>query len=56
MGVTASISVYIIDQTGYVPKDWGLVIIFPIYKKGSKNGPSNYRPINLLSVISKFTC
>ena len=31
-----------------VPNDWLIVNIVPIFKKGSRNSPSNYRPIHLL--------
>lgn len=43
-----------IDNTGKIPKDWGLAIIVPIYKKGNTNLPSNYRPISLLNILSKL--
>lgn len=43
-----------IDLTTYIPEDWGLAIIVPIYKKGDKNDPGNYRPISLLNIISKM--
>ena len=39
---------------GYVPDDWKIAKITPIYKgKGSKLDPSNYRPISVISHISK---
>ena len=36
------------------PKRWGQGIIFPIYKDGSRLDPGNYRPIALLSTLSKL--
>ena len=36
------------------PKRWGQGIIFPIFKEGSRLDPGNYRPITLLSQISKL--
>lgn len=43
-----------IDKTTEIPKDWGLAIIVPIFKKGNPSDPSNYRPISLLNVICKL--
>ena len=43
-----------IDSTGRLPKDWGMAVVVPIYKKGKRDDPSNYRPISLLSVTSKI--
>nr|CAH7732737.1 unnamed protein product [Callosobruchus chinensis] len=40
-------------SSGVFPKDWKSACIQPVPKKGSKADPSNYRPIALLSVISK---
>lgn len=40
-------------DTGIVPQDWLLSNITPIYKKGDKTTPSNYRSVNLTSVVSK---
>ncbi|KAF2361031.1 Reverse transcriptase domain [Trinorchestia longiramus] len=40
-------------ETGIVPDDWKLVNVTPIFKKGNKQIPNNYRPISLTSVISK---
>jgi hypothetical protein len=38
---------------GYFPQDWKQANVVPIFKKGQDNLVSNYRPISLLSVISK---
>ena len=38
---------------GTVPNDWKLAIVTPIYKKGSRNLAENYRPISLISILSK---
>nr|CAH7762037.1 unnamed protein product [Callosobruchus chinensis] len=40
-------------SSGVFPKDWKSACIQPVPKKGSKADPSKYRPIALLSVISK---
>ena len=39
---------------GHVPKDWKRANVTPIYKKGPKNGPSNYRPISIMSQVCKL--
>ncbi|NWT73742.1 LORF2 protein, partial [Prunella himalayana] len=36
--------------TGEVPDDWKLANVTPVYKKGRKEDPSNYRPVSLTSV------
>ena len=41
-------------STGEVPGDWKLANVTPIYKKGSKNKPENYRPISLTSISCKL--
>lgn len=41
-------------QTGYFPKVLKTSIIKPLYKNGSKVSMENYRPISLLSNISKI--
>nr|CAH7724573.1 unnamed protein product [Callosobruchus chinensis] len=40
-------------SSGVFPKDWKSACIQSVPKKGSKDDPSNYRPVALLSVISK---
>ena len=38
---------------GHVPSDWKIANVSPIFKKGSKFCPGNYRPISLTSIICK---
>ncbi|KAK4832555.1 LOW QUALITY PROTEIN: hypothetical protein QYF61_024055 [Mycteria americana] len=38
---------------GEVPVDWRLASVMPIYKKGWKEDPWNYRPVSLTSVLGK---
>ena len=39
---------------GYFPDKWSTGVIVPIYKKGDKSNPSNYRGITLTSTMSKL--
>ncbi len=41
-------------QSGEVPEDWRKGNIVPIFKKGDKHKPSNYRPVSLTSICSKL--
>lgn len=40
-------------HTGMIPKEWKLANVVPVYKKGDKEHSENYRPISLLSIVSK---
>ena len=40
-------------ETGVFPDEWKLANIVPIHKKDNKDHVDNYRPISLLSIISK---
>ena len=39
--------------SGELPSDWKLDDIVPLFKKGSKQSPSNYRPVSLTAVPCK---
>jgi hypothetical protein len=36
------------------PTDWKLAHVIPLFKAGDKSFPSNYRPVSLLSCVSKL--
>ena len=38
---------------GKVPDDWKCANITPVFKKGPKGKPGNYRPISLTSILCK---
>ena len=41
-------------EEGVVPGDWREANVTPIFKKGAKSNPSNYRPVSLTSVPGKL--
>jgi len=41
-------------KSGIVPNDWKHAVIAPVFKKGPKCNPSNYRPISLTCIASKL--
>ena len=38
-------------ETSKLPEDWRVATICPIYKKGDRPCPNNYRPVSLTSVV-----
>jgi len=40
-------------QEGILPEDWKSETVCPIFKKGDKSDPGNYRPVSLTSVPCK---
>ena len=40
-------------STGVIPEVWKQANVTPIYKKGPKTSPGNYRPVSLTSIICK---
>ena len=41
-------------RTGEIPEDWRKANVTPIFKKGTKGDPGNYRPVSLTSVPCKL--
>jgi hypothetical protein len=41
-------------STGVVPADWKDANVSPIFKKGKRTAPENYRPVSLTSVYCKL--
>ena len=41
-------------ETGIVPEDWRTAHVTPIYKKGQRYIPANYRPVSLTCISSKL--
>ena len=41
-------------RTGKLPRTWKSAVVIPLFKKGQKNIPTNYRPISLTSVICRI--
>ena len=39
--------------SGQVPEDWKRVNVVPIFKKGRREEPGNYRPVSLTSLLGK---
>ena len=39
--------------TGIYPNDWKTAKVTPLFKKGIKSDPNNYRPISVIPIISK---
>ena len=40
-------------STGVLPTQWKHAYVTPIFKKGAKTDPTNYRPVSLTSVVCK---
>jgi len=40
-------------RTGEVPEDWRKANVIPIFKKGKKEDPGDYRPVSLTSIPGK---
>lgn len=41
-------------ESGQLPEDWKEALVTPIFKKGSKSDPANYRPVSLTPVLCKI--
>ena len=41
-------------KDGILPDSWKEAVVTPIFKKGSKEQPGNYRPVSLTSIICKI--
>ena len=41
-------------ETGIFPDEWKLTRVTPIFKKGKRNDPNNYRPISVIPTATKI--
>ena len=41
-------------DNGKIPLDWKSALVTPVFKKGNRSTPSNYRPISLTSIVCKI--
>ena len=41
-------------KEGKIPRDWRTANVTPIFKKGKREDPANYRPVSLTSVVCKI--
>ena len=41
-------------DTGYLPEEWTSAWITPVFKKGARSDPANYRPVSLTSIACKL--
>ena len=41
-------------DSGYLPAEWTSAWITPVFKKGAKSDPANYRPVSLTSIACKL--
>ena len=41
-------------STGMFPQEWKTSRVSPVYKSGTRNNPSNYRPISVISTVAKI--
>ena len=41
-------------EAGQLPRDWTRANMTPVFKKGNKHSPSNYRPVSLTSLVVKI--
>ena len=41
-------------DTGDIPTDWSMAWITPVFKKGTRSDPANYRPVSLTCILCKL--
>ena len=41
-------------ETGIFPDEWKLARVTPIFKKGERDDPNNYRPISVIPSVAKI--
>ena len=54
----ATMLAFIMQQfltTRRIPSDWKKALVTPVFKKGDKSKPENYRPVSLTSICCKIT-